>query len=104
MFMLPSLFEGLPVVGIEAQINGLDCLFSTNVPDEIDISNNSYFEDLDSDFLKWSNIIINIYKNYNIETRGNLDYTKKSYENYNINISAKKLEEYYITLYNSVDI
>lgn len=104
MFMLPSLFEGLPVVGIEAQINGLDCLFSTNVPDEIDISNNSYFEDLDSDFLKWSNIIINIYKNYNIETRGNLDYTKKSYENYNINISAKKLEEYYITLYNSIGI
>lgn len=104
MFILPSFFEGLGIVGIEAQINGLDCLFSTNVPDEIDISNNSYFEDLDSDFLKWRDTIINIYKNYNIETRGNLDYTNKSYENYNINISAKKLEEYYITLYNSVDI
>lgn len=39
-FILPSLFEGLPVVGVEAQANGLPCLFSNTISDECKISNN----------------------------------------------------------------
>ena len=31
IFCLPSLFEGLPVVGVEAQANGLQCIFSNNI-------------------------------------------------------------------------
>ncbi len=34
LFILPSLFEGLPVVGVEAQTNGLNCLFSDRITDE----------------------------------------------------------------------
>ncbi|MBQ3789953.1 MAG: glycosyltransferase family 1 protein [Lachnospiraceae bacterium] len=34
-FVLPSLFEGLPVTGIEAQTAGLPCLFSDRVTDEV---------------------------------------------------------------------
>lgn len=34
-FLMPSLFEGLPVTGIEAQTSGLPCYFSDCVTDEI---------------------------------------------------------------------
>ena len=35
VFVMPSLFEGLPVVGMEAQASGLPCVFSTGVTEEV---------------------------------------------------------------------
>ena len=35
VFVMPSLFEGLPVVGMEAQASGLPCAFSTGVTEEV---------------------------------------------------------------------
>lgn len=51
LFALPSLFEGLPVVGIEAQANGLPCLFSSTITKEIKINDNCKFIDLNCE--KW---------------------------------------------------
>ena len=38
VFILPSLFEGLPVVGIEAQAAGLKCIMSDTITDEVKIT------------------------------------------------------------------
>ena len=35
VFLMPSLFEGLPVVGVEAQAAGVPCIFSAEVTDEV---------------------------------------------------------------------
>lgn len=35
MFVLPSIWEGLPVVGIEAQIAGLPCLFANKIDENV---------------------------------------------------------------------
>ncbi|MBO4894984.1 MAG: glycosyltransferase family 1 protein [Clostridia bacterium] len=42
-FILPSLFEGLPVTGIEAQACGLPCIFSDAVTKESKITENIVF-------------------------------------------------------------
>lgn len=42
-FVMPSLFEGLPVVGVEAQFSGLSCIFSDQVPEEVNFTNKSMF-------------------------------------------------------------
>ena len=42
-FILPSLYEGVPVTGIEAQTNGVYTLFSDTVPQESKICKNAKF-------------------------------------------------------------
>ena len=42
IFLLPSLYEGLPVVGIEAQASGLPCLFSNTITKEVEICNTTF--------------------------------------------------------------
>ncbi|MBR5419401.1 glycosyltransferase [Candidatus Saccharibacteria bacterium] len=51
IFMLPSLFEGVPTVGIEAQACGMKCLFSDKVPVETKLIDSTEFIPLDGDWL-----------------------------------------------------
>lgn len=58
-FVLPSLFEGLGIVLIEAQTCGLPCFTSKNVvPKETAITQQLTFIDLDEGAEKWADIIL----------------------------------------------
>ena len=47
LFILPSLYESFGIVILEALVNGLKVISSTNVPREINFNNNVTFLDLD---------------------------------------------------------
>lgn len=93
IFLLPSLFEGLPVVGVEAQVSGLPIVMSTNITREIGLMNAHYIE-LEKTAEDWANEIVNIQKNYDRANAANL-----LMENgFDISIEASKLEKIYMNM------
>lgn len=58
-FLLPSLYEGLPVVGIEAECCGLPIFFSTEIPKESSPCDDiGFFIGLDKSAREWADNII----------------------------------------------
>lgn len=65
IFLLPSNFEGLGIVLIEAQAAGLPCYTSKKVvPAEVDISGLVQFIDLSESAKRWAEYIFHSYKKY----------------------------------------
>jgi len=57
VFALPSLYEGVPGTGIEAQASGLPFVFSTSISDEVQLAPNAFRISLD-DEEKWARAIL----------------------------------------------
>lgn len=62
VFVLPSNYEGLGIVGIEAQSVGIPSLFSENIPLETKISPNVKFLSLEDSSEKWAKEAIELSK------------------------------------------
>lgn len=58
LFLLPSRFEGLPIVGVEAQCTKLPCVFSDSITREAKIQENCYFLPLSGGPEKWARFIL----------------------------------------------
>ena len=58
IFVMPSLHEGLPVTGVEAQASGLPCIFSDTITREIDVTGKSEFLPLDGTIEAWVDCIL----------------------------------------------
>ena len=96
VLLLPSLYEGLPVVGVEAQAAGLLCLFSDDMTKEVKILETTKLVSLTIDNKKWADLLINLYKkNKRINT-----YDEMKKNGFNIKEEVKKLENKYIEIYN----
>ena len=95
LFVLPSIFEGLPIVGIEAQASGLKCIFSDRITTESDITENVKFIELNN-IEKWDKQIVYEKNNYNKEKRKDKkiygDLIKKGYD---LRTEVNKIEKIY---------
>ncbi len=92
MLLMPSLFEGLPFVAIEAQCSGLKCLLSTNVTSEATITDLCISESLQSDTKVWCDLIEIIREKKVIRQEFAKIVSEKKYD---INYTANRLCEIY---------
>lgn len=89
LFLMPSFFEGVPVVGIEAQFSGLPCIFSDKVPKEIKFKKDIIFLPLNVSSQLWCNEVSKI-KGKNIK-RNIKDFENSIYDIKNAKIELEKL-------------
>lgn len=95
LFVMPSLFEGLPVVGVEAQASGLGCLFSDAVPDEVLLSENAVCYPLAASDEQWAERIACMVHRPVDRTQG-ADIVREA--GYDIQVAAQRLQQLYLAM------
>lgn len=95
LFVLPSLFEGLPVVAIEAEANSCPAMLSAEITKEVKIVANVSFVELNEKL--WASNIVSFIENYTGREEANVDIGESGYD---IKNEARKLQNFYIDLWN----
>ncbi len=95
IFILPSHFEGLPFVAVEAQSTGLPCVISDVVSNEVKITDLVQMLSLTDSPQKWAHEILG----YHREAKPRESHAKEvEMKGYSSVSTAKILEDIYITL------
>lgn len=92
VFLLPSLYEGLPVVGVEAQAAGCLSILSDDMTKETKVLNSTKFISLNQNASFWANEILSSNKKF---VRKN-SINEMTNNNFNIKKEAKKIENKYL--------
>lgn len=93
LFLFPSLFEGLPVVLVEAQAAGLRCITSTGVTAEANLTGDVEFINLDQSPIEWAQCIL---------SKDNKRHDYKDIltaKGYNSEESVQALSKFYLEFY-----
>ncbi len=95
--VFPSIFEGLPLALIESQVNGIPCLYSDVIPNEVKISKKIFPYSLNFSANKWA---IQVYNLVNDSSITNLEYRKTAMQkispNFDSAITGTTLENIYL--------
>ena len=90
-FVMPSLYEGLPLAGVEAQAAGLPCFFADTITKELDITGVFYLP-LGAGADAWAKEIAA--KTEGFERKNTCELIRKA--GFDISFSAAKMQEIYL--------
>lgn len=99
IFVLPSLYEGLPVALVEAQATGLPCLVSNTVAKESNLTDSLKFLSIDNTSI-WVENLIKLSNENELDTYNRIEKSKEyqlkiSNAGYDINNNANIMKEKY---------
>lgn len=89
IYLMPSIFEGLSISIVEAQVNGLKCYTSTNVDKNSNVTGNVMFLDLNKSEEYWAKKI------FDDDTKRDSNSLEKIPDIFYIENTAKKLMQIY---------
>lgn len=92
VFVLPSRWEGLPIVGVEAQAAGIPLIVSENVSDELRLTKAIEFLPLNDDISVWSDKVCSLRRHGRFDTKEDLVR-----EGYDINETAEFVSKKYFS-------
>ena len=96
ILVMPSLFEGLPVVGVEAQANSLPCVFSDEITKSVVLLPSTELLSLKSSPKEWACLIDKKIRNKeHLTIRRQCVKKELTQKGFSIKEEAKKLQDYY---------
>ena len=95
VFLMPSIYEGLPMVLVEAQASGLPCFISDSIPKDCDFAGGSVFRmGLDDAPSRWAAVIEKFDRGLRNRALGAQAVCDAGFD---VKKEARRLEDYYLT-------
>ena len=96
VFIMTSIYEGLPVVAVEAQGTDLPCVLCSTITPEVKVTQNVKFLGLHDEAATWARAILDIERTPRVSRAKELTLA-----GYDIKTEAKRMQDLYTKLYAS---
>ncbi|MCR4615791.1 MAG: glycosyltransferase family 1 protein [Clostridiales bacterium] len=97
VFIMTSINEGLPVVGVEAQAADLPCAMSSTITPEVKVTDNVNFMSISDPPIEWAKAILE-FRSKERTSRG----AELKEAGYDIRFEAQRMQELYLELYSNI--